>query len=140
MGARKPSVCRESFGSMRKRWRSAGKERPWSWSRWPSANGPWATGSVLIVTRRTSMWAGSFPSAGGSSISPRRTRDLAARYDRDAAEQHARIRHHLRHRPIGERDLLIAAIALAHDLTLVTHNAAEFSRVPRLRVEDWAAR
>lgn len=61
-------------------------------------------------------------------------------FDRDAAEQHARIRHHLRHRPIGERDLLIAAIALAHDLTLVTHNAAEFSRVPRLRVEDWAAR
>lgn len=61
-------------------------------------------------------------------------------FDRDAAEQHARIRHHLRHRPIGERDLLIAAIALAHDLTLVTHNAAEFSRVPRLRVEDWAAK
>ena len=61
-------------------------------------------------------------------------------FDRDAAEQHARIRHHLRHRPIGERDLLIAPIALAHDLTLVTHNAAEFSRVPRLRVEDWAAR
>ena len=61
-------------------------------------------------------------------------------FDREAAEHHARIRHHLRHRPIGERDLLIAAIALAHDLTLVTHNAAEFSRVPRLRVEDWAAR
>ena len=61
-------------------------------------------------------------------------------FDRAAAEHHARIRHHLRHRPIGERDLLIAAIALAHDLTLVTHNAAEFSRVPRLRVEDWAAR
>jgi tRNA(fMet)-specific endonuclease VapC len=60
-------------------------------------------------------------------------------FDRAAAEQHARVRHLTRHRPIGERDLLIAAIALAHDLTLVTHNAAEFSRVPRLRVEDWAA-
>jgi tRNA(fMet)-specific endonuclease VapC len=60
-------------------------------------------------------------------------------FDRDAAEHHARIRHQLRHRPIGERDLLIAAIALAHDLTLVTHNANEFSRVPRLRVEDWTA-
>lgn len=61
-------------------------------------------------------------------------------FDRDAAEQHGRIRYHLRHRPIGERDLLIAAIALAHDLTLVTHDVGEFSRVPRLRVEDWAAR
>jgi tRNA(fMet)-specific endonuclease VapC len=34
---------------------------------------------------------------------------------------------------------LIASIALAYDLTLVTHDAAEFSRVPSLRVEDWAA-
>jgi tRNA(fMet)-specific endonuclease VapC len=40
---------------------------------------------------------------------------------------------------IGERDLLIASIALAADLTLVTHNAAEFSRVPSLRIEDWTA-
>jgi tRNA(fMet)-specific endonuclease VapC len=34
---------------------------------------------------------------------------------------------------------LIASIALANDLTVVTHNAAEISRVPQLRVEDWAA-
>jgi tRNA(fMet)-specific endonuclease VapC len=60
-------------------------------------------------------------------------------FDRSAAEHHARIRHVLRRAPIGERDLLIASIALAHDLTLVTHNAEEFSRVPLLRVEDWAA-
>ncbi len=58
-------------------------------------------------------------------------------FDRGAAEHHARLRYLLRRRPIGERDLLIASIALAHDLTLVTHNAAEFSRVPSLRVEDW---
>ena len=45
----------------------------------------------------------------------------------------------LRRRPIGERDLLIASIALAAHLTLVTPNAAEFSRVPKLRVEDWTA-
>jgi hypothetical protein len=35
---------------------------------------------------------------------------------------------------------LAASIALAHDLTLVTHNAEEFSRVTRLRVEDWFER
>ena len=41
--------------------------------------------------------------------------------------------------PIGPYDLLIAGIALAHDLTLVTHNTAEFARVPDLRLEDWYA-
>ncbi|MDW7711685.1 MAG: type II toxin-antitoxin system VapC family toxin [Deferrisomatales bacterium] len=39
--------------------------------------------------------------------------------------------------PIGPNDLLIAATALAHDLTLVTHNIREFSRVTGLRMEDW---
>lgn len=39
--------------------------------------------------------------------------------------------------PIGPHDLQIAAIALAHDLTLVTHNTREFSRVAGLRLEDW---
>ena len=37
---------------------------------------------------------------------------------------------------IGPNDLLIAAIALTHGLTLVTNNR-EFSRVPGLRIEDW---
>lgn len=39
--------------------------------------------------------------------------------------------------PIGPHDLQIAAIALANDLTLVTHNTREFSRVTGLRIEDW---
>lgn len=41
--------------------------------------------------------------------------------------------------PIGPNDLLIAAHALALDLTVVTANSQEFSRVPRLRVENWLA-
>jgi len=40
-------------------------------------------------------------------------------------------------RPIGPNDLLIAATALAHDLTLVTHNLREFSRIAGLKIEDW---
>jgi tRNA(fMet)-specific endonuclease VapC len=39
--------------------------------------------------------------------------------------------------PIGPNDLLIAAIALANRLTLVTHNTTEFSPVPGLKLEDW---
>jgi tRNA(fMet)-specific endonuclease VapC len=38
---------------------------------------------------------------------------------------------------IGALDLMIASIALAHRLVLVTHNTAEFGRVPNLQVEDW---
>jgi tRNA(fMet)-specific endonuclease VapC len=39
--------------------------------------------------------------------------------------------------PIGANDLLIAAHALALDLTLVTDNGREFSRINGLRVENW---
>lgn len=39
--------------------------------------------------------------------------------------------------PIGPYDLLIASIALANSLTLVTHNTREFGRVAGLQVEDW---
>ena len=39
--------------------------------------------------------------------------------------------------PIGSNDLLIAAHALAHDMTLVTANLREFARVPGLALENW---
>lgn len=39
--------------------------------------------------------------------------------------------------PIGPYDVLIAGQAKARDLTLVTHNTGEFSRVAGLRLEDW---
>ena len=43
-------------------------------------------------------------------------------------------------RPIGPMDTLIAAHALSLDVTIVTHNLREFSRIASLRVEDWLAR
>ena len=39
--------------------------------------------------------------------------------------------------PIGPYDLQIAAIALANNLTLITHNTREFGRMGGLQVEDW---
>lgn len=62
-------------------------------------------------------------------------------YDAAAAEAYGLIRADLEKKgqPIGREDLLIAAHALAADLTLVTNNEAEFKRVPNLRVENWAA-
>ena len=41
-------------------------------------------------------------------------------------------------RPIGAYDLLIAGQAMARDLTLVTANVKEFSRIKGLKWEDWA--
>ena len=41
---------------------------------------------------------------------------------------------------IGPMDLLIAGHALEHQLTLVTGNLREFSRVPELSVVDWTER
>ena len=39
--------------------------------------------------------------------------------------------------PIGPYDVMIAGQAVAGSLVLVTHNTAEFSRVPGLKTEDW---
>ena len=38
---------------------------------------------------------------------------------------------------IGGNDLWIAAHALALDVTLVTNNIGEFSRIPQLKLENW---
>lgn len=60
-------------------------------------------------------------------------------FDDRAAEIYGRLRADLMQRgvPIGPNDMLIAAVALAHGMTLVTHNVREFSRVFGLRIEDW---
>lgn len=39
--------------------------------------------------------------------------------------------------PAPNMDLLIAATALVHNLTLITHNTSDFSAVPNLVVDDW---
>ncbi len=60
-------------------------------------------------------------------------------FDDEAARISGQIRAQLADRgaPIGPYDLQIAAIALAHDLTLITHNVDEFNRVQDLKIEDW---
>jgi len=60
-------------------------------------------------------------------------------FDDLAAETYGRLRTALEKQGklIGPNDLLIASIALAHSVTLITHNTDEFKRVPDLTLEDW---
>lgn len=60
-------------------------------------------------------------------------------YEEVAAKEFGVLRAHLKNlgTPIGACDAMIAAIALSNNLTLVTHNTKEFSRVPGLPLEDW---
>ena len=60
-------------------------------------------------------------------------------FDDRCAEFYASIRADLQRRGllIGGYDMLIAATARANQLTLVTHNTAEFSRIPGLTLVDW---
>jgi tRNA(fMet)-specific endonuclease VapC len=39
--------------------------------------------------------------------------------------------------PTPQMDLLIASTAILHGLTLVTHNASDYSNVPDLEIVDW---
>jgi tRNA(fMet)-specific endonuclease VapC len=60
-------------------------------------------------------------------------------FDDSAALIYGRIRAELSANgtPIGPNDFQIAAIAMANNLILITHNTKEFSRVNGLQIEDW---
>lgn len=60
-------------------------------------------------------------------------------FDWDSALEAARVRADLERigKIIGPYDTQLAGHALALDLTLVTHNTREFSRVPDLEIVDW---
>jgi len=72
-------------------------------------------------------------------VSQLRQRFASLPFDDAAAENYGTVRAYLASRgvPIGSNDLMIAAIALANGFTLVTHNTAEFARVPNLNLDDW---
>lgn len=59
----------------------------------------------------------------------------------EVAEHYGQLRARLRQQgtPIGPNDLWIAAHALALDLTLVSNNTREFSRVRGLNLESWVS-
>ncbi|HZQ09407.1 MAG TPA: type II toxin-antitoxin system VapC family toxin [Anaerolineae bacterium] len=62
-----------------------------------------------------------------------------AEFGSEAAIAYGQIRADLERKgtPIGSMDLLIAAHAVSLNVVLVTNNLREFTRVPKLQIEDW---
>lgn len=60
-------------------------------------------------------------------------------FDSACAEKFGEIRGTLLQQGISvpTTDLMIAAAALVHNLTLVTNNTADFQNIPGLRLDDW---
>ena len=61
-------------------------------------------------------------------------------WTREAAETYAEMRVELEKHgtPVGSMDMLIAASAIAEGAILVTNNIAHFSKIGKLRVENWS--
>jgi tRNA(fMet)-specific endonuclease VapC len=60
-------------------------------------------------------------------------------FDHACAEQFGKVRGGLLRQGVSVPavDLMIAAVALVHNLTVVTNNTADFQRIPGLRLDDW---
>ncbi|HEV3136801.1 MAG TPA: type II toxin-antitoxin system VapC family toxin, partial [Pirellulales bacterium] len=60
-------------------------------------------------------------------------------FDRSCARRFGQLQSELLKRGsvVNSMDLMIGAIALVHDLTLVTHNTRHFEAIPGLRIVDW---
>jgi tRNA(fMet)-specific endonuclease VapC len=60
-------------------------------------------------------------------------------FDGACAEQFGKLRGGLLQQGITVpvTDLMIASVALVHNLTLVTHNTADYQKIPGLRLDDW---
>jgi tRNA(fMet)-specific endonuclease VapC len=60
-------------------------------------------------------------------------------FDGQCAQEFGRMRGRLLRQGIvvSRLDLMIASVALVHDLTVVTHNLADFQNIPGLRLADW---
>ena len=60
-------------------------------------------------------------------------------FDSACAEQFGQVRGTLLQKGISvsRMDLLIASVALVHNLTLVTHNTADYQNIPGLRLDNW---
>ena len=95
--------------------------------------------SVTLSELLVGVYKSSQPAANLALIQQLMAQFVCLSFDAVSADHYARLRAHLESigLPIGPHDTQIAAIVKQHALTVVTHDSAEFSRVPGLVVEDW---
>ena len=86
--------------------------------------GAWGSRDPAGVLARLEQFLAAFRSLSFDDRAAERCGELIADLDRSG-------------RPIGQADCMIAAIALAEDLTVVTRNLRHFRRVRGLKVLQW---
>ena len=103
------------------------------------APGEIALCSVVLGEQLCGAYKSSKPAANLALIQQLTQQFACISFDAASADPYAQTRCHLERngQPIGPYDLQIAAIALQQRLIVITHNVAEFSRVPGLTIEDW---
>ena len=102
------------------------------------------TVAISVITRAESMYGLELldPNDKRRVQIPALLSDLTTiAWDTKHADLFAKIHADLvrRGQTIGLLDTMIAAHALAENLTLVTHNTKHFERIAGLRLEDWTA-
>ena len=101
------------------------------------------TDIVISAITKGEMFAGAARSQMPQQTRSRQeaffVRFVSLPFDDAAANEFGRIRAALEAAgtPIGPYDMQIAAIALVHNLIVVTHNTREFGRIAGLQIEDW---
>ena len=95
--------------------------------------------TVVTGELRQGALASANPTGNAADVEASVRRFTVIPFDEPASIVYAAVRTDLESRgmAIGPLDTMIAAIAVANGLTLVTHNTAEFSRVPGLNLVDW---
>jgi len=98
-----------------------------------------ALASVVLFELEYGLLRSTKPQAQKQGMDAARAAHQVLPMDYESAKAAAWVRHTLEVAglPIGKVDQLIAGIAMANDLILVTRNTREFARVPGLRLENW---
>ncbi|MBZ5627224.1 MAG: type II toxin-antitoxin system VapC family toxin [Acidobacteriia bacterium] len=104
-----------------------------------ASRGELAIPAIVVYELEYGMLRSKFPSRRRCELEEGLKHIQHVPFDSDAAMAAASIRVELEKRGmlIGPLDLLIAGTAVSRGAALVTNNAAEFSRIPGLRVMDW---
>lgn len=97
--------------------------------------------SITVAELEFGVQKSQFPTKNQQALSqfllPLQIKD----FDATAAIAYGKVRAFLEQHgtPIGSLDTLIAAHALSLQVTLITNNVKEFSRIPDLKLENWVS-